>query len=60
MTAYRIRASGCDDSTHVDLDLTDDEAAAVRKVAEAITEASQFGCMPVLSIKPAAEEPDDD
>lgn len=53
MTTYRITVSGCDDETAFDLDLTDDEAAAVRKVAQVSADTSEYGCMPTLAIHSA-------
>ena len=56
MTAYTIKIKGCDDSTAFGMDLSDDEAALVRRVSEASQEASDFSCMPTLLITPAGGE----
>lgn len=53
---YTIRASGCDDATTVYLQLTDSEAAAVAKVARAITAASGCSCEPRLFIASGKHE----
>ena len=52
---HRIKVSGCDDSTIVDLDLTDEQVATVRMVAAAITAESQFSCMPRMKVDPDDE-----
>lgn len=48
---YTIKATGCDDSTTVTLALTADEAEVIGRVAQAVTEASEFSCMPRLKIQ---------
>ena len=55
MSPHRIAAVGCDGSTEVTLDLTDEEAATVRKVADAITETGG-GCDPTLHIAAPGED----
>ncbi|MDG3012405.1 hypothetical protein G4X40_19885 [Rhodococcus sp. D2-41] len=50
MSLYTVAAKGCDDNTRVEIELTDTEAAAVRKVAEAVTAASTYSCEPRLYI----------
>lgn len=47
---YRITVVGCDDSTGVTLELTDEAVAVVREVAEAITAASSANCMPKMNV----------
>jgi hypothetical protein len=54
--SYYIKASGCDDSTAVIVDLTDVEAAVVAKVAQVITTASESGCQPTLRVRLATDE----
>lgn len=56
MKAYTVHISGCDDSTTAQVDLTDAEAAAVAKVARAITATSDYGCMPTMFIAPGIHE----
>ena len=48
--SYRVAVDGCDDSTYVDVLLTEREAALVRQIAEAVTEASSYGCMPTMTL----------
>lgn len=47
---YNICVSGCDDSTEVQMVLSDEEAAVLARVAENITNASTYGCMPTMSV----------
>lgn len=49
---YRIEVSGCDDTTRIDRELTDEQAAFLKEVATAITAASSYGCMPTMSVEP--------
>lgn len=60
MTAYLVKASGCDDSTRVVVDLDPEQAAAVATVAAAVTAASEFDCQPRLAITPLAEVDEDE
>jgi hypothetical protein len=60
---YRIKVSGCDDSTYINRDLTEQEYAFLVSIAADITEASTYGCMPTMTLidyetveKEAAEE----
>lgn len=56
MTTYRITAQGCDDSTEVDLELTDDEVRTVRMLAAAVTAAAgDSGCKPRLKVQDHAD-----
>ncbi|GAY12064.1 hypothetical protein [Pseudonocardia sp. N23] len=56
---YDMRLSGCDDSTRLfDVELSDDEAATVRRIAK-LTSEHGGGCQPVLTIGPAPERPAD-
>jgi hypothetical protein len=54
MSKYFIYVPGCDDSTKVLMDLTEEEAAVVRKVAVAVT-ALGGGCAPSMAIASEAE-----
>jgi hypothetical protein len=49
-TRYEITVSGCDDSTRIETELTGVEFAFVSKLAERITEASTYGCMPTMHV----------
>jgi hypothetical protein len=54
---YRITVTGCDDDNTVDLDLTDAEVTFAKRLAEALTEASQYGCQPRMRVEPTPEDP---
>jgi len=56
MKNYIIRADGCDDSTAVALDLTAAEFRTVQRVAEAVTAAARYGCMPRISVVASTPE----
>jgi hypothetical protein len=47
-----ICVSGCDDSTHVTMETTYEQMLFLQQVAEKVTEASTYGCMPRMEIKP--------
>lgn len=55
MTRWFVSVDGCDDATPAVVDLTEDEAAAVRKVADAVNAASYYPCMPKMMIRAATE-----
>lgn len=57
MTGYVIQVVGCDESTSVVMNLAEGEAELVRLVAEAITKASEYGCMPTMSIRQDTSDP---
>jgi hypothetical protein len=71
-TSYVVSVHGCDDSTYLLLDLTEDQAAAVQFVADAVnTKGAGHGCMPSMkiatladadayAIERATEDPEDD
>lgn len=48
---YQITVSGCDDSTSIEKELTDEQFKLVTEIADAITEASTYGCMPTMYVK---------
>lgn len=51
---YITSVHGCDDSTYTEMELTQKEFELISKLAEKITEASTYGCMPTMRI--VAEE----
>lgn len=53
---YRILVEGCDDDTIVEKYLTRDEFKLIEWVANEITEASQYQCMPRMYIKEIENE----
>lgn len=54
---YHITVSGCDGETEVDLELTNNEAQTIVRLAEAVTAASTYGCEPRMCIEPAEVTP---
>lgn len=48
---YEISVHGCDDSTVFVEALTDEEYKTVKKISDKVTETSEYGCMPVMSIE---------
>ena len=50
MTVYKIKLSGCDDSTSFAMELTDTEAGLIEQVAARSKETSEFSCQPTMTI----------
>ena len=48
---YRITLSGCDDTTYIDIDLTEQELAFANRLAEASVRESDYGCMPTMRVE---------
>ena len=48
---YIIAVYGCDDSTIIERELTDDELKLVQSIAKQVTEASEYDCMPIMEIE---------
>ena len=53
---YKISLDGCDDSTHMEMELTDEQAEFVRQLCKLSEENSSFSCMPTMGIKQIAVE----
>jgi hypothetical protein len=49
---FDITVQGCDDSTDITIELTPTELTFLTGIAEKITAASEFGCMPRMSVRP--------
>lgn len=47
----RILVHGCDDSTVIEKELTEDELKLIRSVAKEVTESSEYDCMPTMEIE---------
>ena len=45
---YRISVHGCDDSTIIEKELTEDELKTIQSVAKEVTETSEYKCMPIM------------
>ena len=52
---YRILVHGCDDSTIIEKELTEDELKVIRLVAKEVTETSEYKCMPIMEVKELEE-----
>lgn len=52
---YEIWVDGCDDSTYITFELTDKEYELVKRIAEEITETSEYKCQPIMSINEVME-----
>lgn len=50
---YQITVSGCDDLTSVQMLLSREESALITRLANLITQASSYECMPRMRIEPA-------
>ena len=48
---YRILVYGCDDFTVIEKELTEDELNITQSVASEVTKASQYDCMPTMSVE---------
>jgi len=49
-TRTRIKLTGCDDSTTVDIELTVDERALVERISETVNARSEYSCQPTLAV----------
>ena len=49
--SYKISVVGCDDTTSIDIELTESEFILIEKIAAQITSASSYGCMPRMGVK---------
>jgi len=56
MAAYDITLHGCDDVTTVTLDLAPDQHKLLQAIAAATEQASQFSCMPKMTVTEHTEE----
>ena len=52
---YEISVHGCDDSTIIREELTLEEYEFLNMIAEEITNASSYGCMPTMEIEEVTE-----
>ena len=51
MKQYKISIDGCDDSTYINISLTDNEAEVIGRVCDQSQIESTYGCMPTMSIE---------
>lgn len=52
---YRISVHGCDDSTIIERELTEDELKIIQSVAFEVTETSEYMCMPIMEVEEVEE-----
>lgn len=52
---YRISVHGCDDSTIIEKELTEDELKTIQSVAAEVTETSEYVCMPTMKVEEMEE-----
>ena len=52
---YEVSVHGCDDSTTIRQELTFEEYEFLNTIAEKITNASEYGCMPIMEIEEVTE-----
>lgn len=48
---YVVALRGCDDSTYVDIEATDEEAQLLEEIAARVAAASDFRCQPTMEVK---------
>ena len=48
---YKISVHGCDDSTYVEMELTNGQASIIELLAKKVTEASTYQCQPSMNIE---------
>lgn len=58
MNLYVVKVDGCDDSTTVAIELADDEAATIQRVADLVTRMGG-GCRPRMYVNPDVGYRDD-
>ena len=51
MQMIEVTVQGCDDSTSVELEVSPVELAIIAALAEKITAASGYPCMPVMQVR---------
>jgi hypothetical protein len=56
MAKYCIAVSGCDDTTYIVEELDDIAITIVTSLAQRITAASTYGCMPTMTVTLATPE----
>lgn len=52
---YRICLDGCDDTTTIEMDLTDAELAFVQRLAAFTQRNSAYNCMPTMRVETMEE-----
>jgi hypothetical protein len=57
--AAYVLTMGCDASNLIHIELTDDGFATVQRVAEAMTDNSEYGCQPSMYVSRTSKTEDD-
>lgn len=52
---YQITLHGCDDSTYIEWDLTEDEYKLLKHMADDFERKSSYVCMPTMELKEIKE-----
>ena len=55
---YDIKVEACHDSTQITADLSPTQLALLTEIATKITAASEFGCMPTMTVTPHVHDED--
>jgi hypothetical protein len=50
MNTIRLNVQGCDDTTTVDIEVTDEQLAFLRRLAILVAESSTYGCQPTIEV----------
>jgi hypothetical protein len=50
MTTYHISVDGCDSSTIVDMEFTEDELALILRLRDRVNTVSDHGCQPTMTV----------
>lgn len=58
MPVYDIKVSGCDDSTMLTVDLTQEQSVFLTEIAEKITATSTYSCEPRMYVNPHIHDED--
>lgn len=48
---FEIAVHGCDDSTEIEYELTEEQMELVKDIAKKITETSHYVCMPIMEVE---------
>ena len=48
-----LSVHGCDDSTYVTIEATEEQFTFLQSIAEKVNEASTYGCMPTMVVEKA-------
>ena len=49
--SVEVAIYGCDDSTHVEMEVTFEEKATLDRLADKVRAASSYGCQPTIDVR---------